>query len=269
MTLKILEENEFLKKKKTYKITRGTREWSDYSINCITGCSNNCRYCYARKMAIRFGRKSDDNWKYMEIREKDVKKKYKLRKGRFMFPTAHDITKDPDVLEACLIVLNNLLKVGNSVLITTKPSPFVIKKICSIFEPYKNQIQFRFTITSNQDNLLQFWEPGAPPYNDRIYALKYAFKKGFKTSVSIEPFLNDPSEFIFELTPYITESIWIGPMNYIKRNNLKYEEIEPYDQIRKLNLLENLLTIYKKVNKIDKVRIKDAFINKLTRITII
>lgn len=28
-------------------------EWTDYTWNPITGCNRNCRYCYAKKMAIR------------------------------------------------------------------------------------------------------------------------------------------------------------------------------------------------------------------------
>src|SRR4030042_2058621 len=31
--------------------------WCDYTWNPVWGCSNNCGYCYARKMANRFGEK--------------------------------------------------------------------------------------------------------------------------------------------------------------------------------------------------------------------
>ncbi|MHA1757320.1 MAG: radical SAM protein [Promethearchaeota archaeon] len=253
------------KKLKIKKITLGTKEWSDYSVNCINGCSNNCRYCYAKKMAIRFGRKTEKTWPVMEIREHDLNKKYKKRKGRFMFPTAHDITPDLEVIDACFKVLRNILEPGNEVLITTKPHPVVIKKICNIFGNFKEQIQFRFTITSNNEKLLRFWEPGAPSFKQRLWALKYAYQKGFKTSISIEPFLSDPVVFIDDLIPYVSESIWIGPMNYIKATKIKENEKEYYKMIRKLNEPENLLKIYRKVINIPLVRIKDAFENKLLR----
>ena len=32
----------------------GTQEWSVKTVNCTTGCSHDCRYCYAKGMAVRF-----------------------------------------------------------------------------------------------------------------------------------------------------------------------------------------------------------------------
>ena len=26
----------------------GTKDWAARTINCCTGCANNCRYCYAK-----------------------------------------------------------------------------------------------------------------------------------------------------------------------------------------------------------------------------
>ena len=34
-------------------------EWCDYTWNPVTGCYHNCQYCYARRMANRFGRTSE------------------------------------------------------------------------------------------------------------------------------------------------------------------------------------------------------------------
>ena len=42
-------------KRKSHKIkNQGTQEWSVKTINCCTGCSHDCRYCYAKGMAVRF-----------------------------------------------------------------------------------------------------------------------------------------------------------------------------------------------------------------------
>lgn len=59
------------------KITSGTKEWADYNVNCIKGCYNNCRYCYAKVMAKRFGRSTDDTWKNMKIKKEMLSKDFK------------------------------------------------------------------------------------------------------------------------------------------------------------------------------------------------
>jgi len=250
-------------RKKIRKITAGTREWSDHSLNCFLGCSNDCKYCYAKKMAIRFGRKTESNWKQMVLREKVLNKQFRKREGRFMFPTSHDIVDDPKVIQACFKLLKTVLEPGNQVLITTKPRHAIIKTICEEFDERKSLIQFRFTITSNDDRLLRFWEPGAPSYKERIKALRVAHEFGYKTSISIEPFLSDPSEFIEDLIPLVSESIWVGPMNYARRNGIKSSEKSLYQEIRTLNQPENLLKIYKKLKKYKVVRFKDSLLIRL------
>jgi DNA repair photolyase len=70
------------------------------------------------------------------------------------------------------------------------------------------------------DRILKFWEPGAPDFEDRLDSLAYAFDSGYQTSVSVEPMLD--SDNIYELVdtvePLVTDAIWIGKMNHIKRN---------------------------------------------------
>lgn len=247
------------------KITLGTKEWADSNVNCYSGCSNDCRYCYAKIMAIRFKRKTEEKWKIMDPNEKNIKKGYGKRKGRIMFPTSHDITNDS--YESCLIVLKKLVISNNDVLITTKPNYNIIKQICDKFIKFKENIQFRFTITSLSNELLEFWEPGAPSFEVRFRSLKYAFEKGFKTSVSIEPFLDEnPIPLVMKLIPFITESIWIGKMNYIKSNQLNSEEEKFYRNIRKINTKQNLLIIIGNVKELNnsKIKFKDSITNYLS-----
>ena len=54
------------------KSTYGFKEWTANSVNCCTGCSNNCRYCYAKGMAIRFKRLTAEEWPIERVRQKDV-----------------------------------------------------------------------------------------------------------------------------------------------------------------------------------------------------
>jgi len=244
--------------------TKGTKEWSDSSVNFQKGCKYDCKYCYARAMAIRFKQiKNSEEWSHPKIREKDVKKGYRKRKGRVMFPTSHDIYPENEL--AMCIVLGKLLKSGNEVLITTKPNLECIKSICGIFEKFKNQIQFRFTITSEQDEKLLLWEPNAPSYQERLQSLIYAYRRGFKTSVSIEPYLDaTPFYLIGHLEPFISETIWIGVMN---KSNLPPEGRELYkseemDLIYSKERLEKIIPFCEDT-AIGKLRLKDSIKNLL------
>lgn len=246
------------------KITSGTREWADQNINCINGCANNCRYCYAKMMAKRFGRCTEETWKDMEIRQDSIEKNYKKYDGRVMFPSSHDIVDIPKMKEACFTVILKLLKAGNELLITTKPKASIIKEITEQFNHYKSQIQFRFTITSNDDKVLSFWEPNAPTYKDRLESLIHAYKEGYKTSVSIEPFLDyEPQNLVKELAQYVTESIWLGPMNYIPRNNITKGYEQEYEKIRKNYKVSHLKEIYEDLKEVPKIRFKDSMAIKI------
>jgi DNA repair photolyase len=182
----------------------GTMEWSVKTINCCTGCSHDCRYCYAKEMAIRFKQVTAAQWPLERIRSKDVVKSHKKYDGQVMFPSSHDIT--PNNLDACLTVLVNLLGAGNRVLVVSKPHFECIKAICKKFETFKDQILFRFTIGSCDDRILSYWEPNAPRYDERKQCLIFAHKAGYRTSVSVEPMLDSANidALIGDLLPYVT-----------------------------------------------------------------
>nr|BDI55220.1 MAG: methylthiotransferase, radical SAM superfamily [uncultured archaeon] len=237
--------------------TEGTKEWADWNFNIFKGCPNNCRYCYAKFMALRFKRiKTLDEWQNPILNKKVFFQTYKKKKGRGMFPTSHDIT--PSTFTHCGIALIRLLQAGNEVLITTKPDFNLIKMLCKKIKPYKDQVQFRFTITSIDDKLLQYWEKNAPNYQSRKDSLIYAFREGFKTSVSIEPFLDpNPIPLINDIWLYCTESIWLGIMNpkYIKYKYHTYD----YVKIVVQEIVETFSIAYSIV--LEKLRLKDSIRN--------
>jgi DNA repair photolyase len=168
-------------------------------------------------MAIRFKQVTAVQWPLERIRPKDVFKLHKKYDGQVMFPSSHDIT--PNNLDACLTVMKNLLVTGNRVLVVSKSHLECIKAICEILKPYKRRILFRFTIGACDNQILSYWEPNAPGYDERKECLIYAQKARFRTSVSVEPMLDSANIdiLISELLPYITHSIWIGTMNHLGR----------------------------------------------------
>jgi DNA repair photolyase len=248
------------------RITAGTKEWADHNINCIIGCENNCRYCYAKLMARRFRKATYENWSTMKIREDVVQRSFGKMSGRIMFPTSHDIVDIPGVREACFITLGKLLESDNEVLVTTKPRFSIIKQIDKRYSDYKDRLQFRFTITSVDNNLLQFWEPNAPLFEERFKSLKYAFNKGYRTSVSIEPFLDrKPHVLIRKVEPFCSESIWIGKMNYIPSDSSLTDDVQPfYSEVRRNYEINHLFEIYNDLRNFNKIRFKDSMMIKLS-----
>ncbi len=205
--------NKKVKKKSGY----GFKDWAEKSVNCCTGCSNDCRYCYARSMAVRFKQLTVDEWPLERVRPKDVSKKHKKYDGRVMFPSSHDIT--PSNFEACFTVLEKLLQAGNEVLVVSKPHLECIVTICDKLANYADKFLFRFTIGSCDDDILSFWEPNASCYDERKAALMYAHDYDYQTSISIEPMLDPDNieDLVTDLLPFVNESMWIGKMNHITR----------------------------------------------------
>lgn len=243
--------------------TEGTKEWSPRSLNIYYGCRNNCSYCYAKKIWERFRKEKEGlpkQWDEMIPNERIINKGYKKVKTEgnkfdYMFPTSHDIVTS--ILEDYLKVLDKLLKAGNSVLITTKPSFECIKEICSLIveNDYQEQVEFMFTITSLDQEKLKEFEPNAPGIEERLDSLVYVYKKGLIANVSIEPFLDkNPIPLIKKVQPWAA-TIWLGIMS-----GRRYEHHE----------LLNLKKIIEKLNKQIlsdsklryKIRLKDGFRNK-------
>jgi DNA repair photolyase len=247
------------KNKKSENAVSGTREWWDESANCCRGCSNDCRYCYARWDATkRWGQIAAGEWSKVEIRQKDVLKRYK-KYGTVMFPTTHDIL--PENLYACIIVIENLLRAGNHVLIVSKPWYECIDSICRYFKKYKKRILFRFTIGSTDDDILRFWEPNAPTYQERKKCLKSAFKRHFQTSVSCEPMLDSKNidRLIKDLLPFITHSFWIGKMNKPKSRVGNDNETKAAVKTIKDGQTDDMITsIYERHKDNPKIRWKES-----------
>jgi len=242
----------------------GTKEWAPNNENCIEGCENDCTYCYAKKNAIRFGRRTKENWHEMKPNARS-QQPVKYKEDRIMFPTTHD----PHIrhLDWWGQFLLQLLAKGNDVLIVSKPEFAAIEWICEKCNMYKHQIEFRFTIGSIDDYVLKFWEPGAPGIKERFRALTYAFDHGYKTSVSMEPLLDkDPEPLITLIQPWVTETIWIGTMNHMHRSDFAENEMPWYDWMLEINAKENMRKIWEANRDNPKIRWKDS-VQELLQIT--
>lgn len=243
----------------------GTKEWATDNVNCCLGCSHNCRYCYARANAMRFGKiSSPEEWPEERTNNKALEKKFgkKTAGRRFMFPTTHDIT--PANIDACLQLLKNVLSPGNEVLIVSKPHLECISRLIEELVPFKGQCMFRFTIGAMDDDILSFWEPGAPGFLERLDSLRIAAKDTWKTSVSMEPLLDADNvrDLFFALEPWVTDSIWIGKMNRIALRVLDKSDPLVASHVARIQAGqtdERVKQIYEMLKNEPKVRWKEAY----------
>ena len=249
-------------KEEKEKIAFGTEEWCSRTTNIINGCEHDCKYCYAKSIAIRFKRKTPDTWVEEIVNDTNLDKKFSKVEGMVMFPSTHDIT--PGNLQYSLQHLYSILCSGNEVLIVTKPHLWVVESICEVFKDYKDKILFRFTIGSTSNQVLKFWESGAPTYEERKQSVIHAYKKGFQTSLSCEPMLDNNVEGVVnDLQDYITDTIWIGKMNFLK-SRLKMNGYSDSISIQKANELlamqsdESIIDLVERLKDNPKIRWKES-----------
>jgi DNA repair photolyase len=107
---------------------------------------------------------------------------------------------------------------------------------------------------------LKFWEPNAPSFEDRLASLQYAFKQGYRTSISCEPALDGNTfELVQRLSPFVFDSIWIGLANRLK-GNLKLnghgdaETMTRAEELHKIQSDEWVFDLYSKLADNLKVR---------------
>lgn len=245
-------------------MTAGTKEWAETNLNFQKGCRNNCVYCYAKSMAIRFGTATAESWKEPVIA---IPEKYPAGKT-VMMPSSHDI--DSDNVNTAIFCLIRLLERDNHVLVVTKAEKKAIDKIIKAFqspelEQYKQYVSFRVTIGSTDDRILRLFEPDAPSYSERVEALKALTLEGFKTSVSAEPLLGGLDEFnsLYQaLKGHVTDCIWVGKMNMprqrIRMNtDCKFDE-SLIDWILKCQSGDEMYRLYLKYKDNELVCFKDS-----------
>lgn len=238
----------------------GTAEWAVSNVNIEAGCEHNCRYCYAKAMAIRFRRATATSWNTPVPRE--TLPKVKTFRGTVMFPSSHDIT--PRNLDACIRVLKELLAAGTQVLIVSKPHIECVGRLCCEIKPFRGQAMFRFTIGATHDTVLSYWEPGAPQFQERLAALELAHRQGYRTSVSCEPMLDDKVEaLIHKVSPHVTDTIWLGRANRLRQTlslNCPNDLQVMYAGQHLVDLWcdEAVKKLYKAVGKNPQIRWKDS-----------
>lgn len=164
-------------------------EYADFAVNHIEGCRHNCRFpCYAR-LIRRF---DETTWgepavvqNTFELLEKELPAlRDEIKTVYLSFATDPFMVgfEPASIMSIALIRRINRENIPCTVLTKGTYPTKEIRKL----DPIN---QYGITLVTLDDNVRRHWEPGASPIEDRIEALEKLHKAGFKTWVSIEPWM--------------------------------------------------------------------------------
>lgn len=205
---------------------------TDYCINCYTGCSFGCSYCYAPLIVRRFF--SGGKWgsfvsAKMNAPELLRKQLQKAKPGSIMISSVCDpyqyAEKKYELTRRCLAeILDCKKKFGISIL--TKSS-LVIRDI-DLFRQF-DDIEVGLTVTTDNDKMRKTFEPNAPSIGERLQALRQLKESGIRTYAFIGPILKMDATLLAEKIAKYVSYVFIDRLNYaarinsiLKENNMEF-----------------------------------------------
>ncbi len=192
----------------------------DYSLNCYTGCSHGCVYCYARFMQ-RFHPHPEPWGEFVDVKVNAVEALERqlrcARPGEVFVSTACDgwqpIEAERRLTRRCCDLL---LQCGFQVNVLTK-SALVLLDL-DLFSG-QNAI-IGVTVTTLDERLRRLWEPKASGVEERFRVIEEVHRAGLRASIMfgpLLPFLSDSQTSIDGLFQRAADLkidvIWVDALN--------------------------------------------------------
>jgi DNA repair photolyase len=191
----------------------------DYCVNPYTGCQVGCRYCYARLFIPRYSGHSEPWGEFADVKVNapQILRKQLMRARRGIVWVA-SVCDPYQPLEAKYKLtrrcLEELAAAQFPVHIQSK-SVLALRDL-DVFLEFK-EIQFTFTIATDDEKIARFFEPYASSVKERIETLGKIHDAGIKTEAFIGPLLpGNPERLVAELEGKV-DHVLIDRMNYIDR----------------------------------------------------
>ncbi len=193
---------------------------SDYSLNCYTGCTHACVYCYARFMQ-RFHPHPEAWGRFVDVKVNAVEVlKRQLRRatpGEVFVSSACDgwqpIEAECRLTRRCCELL---LEHGFQVNVLTK-STLVLRDLDVLAG---RRARIGTTVTTLDERLRALWEPGGSSVGERFQVVDEARRAGLQTAIMfgpLLPFLSDDPESIAALLERAGDlgigTIWVDALN--------------------------------------------------------
>jgi DNA repair photolyase len=199
----------------------------DYCVNPYTGCQVNCRYCYARLFMKRYSGHKEPWGEFVDVKinapEVLRKQLQRAKRGTAWISSVCDPYQPLEAkYELTRRCLKELLEKQFPVNIQTK-SKLVLRDL-NLLEDFK-EIEVGFTITTNDEKIAGFFEPGAASVADRMKALERIHSSGIKTFAFIGPLLpGDPEKLVADLDGSV-DRVFIDRMNYLSQIKSFYRQL--------------------------------------------
>jgi DNA repair photolyase len=200
----------------------------DYCINPYTGCQVNCRYCYARLFMKRYSGHKEPWGEFVDVKinapEVLRKELQRARRGTVWISSVCDpyqpLEAKYGLTRRCL---KELLEKQFPVNIQTK-SKLVLRDL-DLLKNFK-EIEVGFTITTNDEKIASFFEPGASSIPERLKALEKLRASGIRTFAFIGPLLpGDPEKLVADLAGLVNR-VFIDRMNYLNQIKAFYRQLK-------------------------------------------
>ena len=165
---------------------------SDYVANPYSGCTHNCRYCYASFMK-RFTGHNEEWGSFIDVKEYESEKLPKNLKGKVVLLSSVTDPYNPYEMKyhKSRKVLELLSHTDADVEILSK-SDLMVKDI-ELLKQIPN-LTVGISLNTLDDSFRKDMEPGAPSVQRRLDALKFLHDNEIKTYIFISP-----------IFPYITD----------------------------------------------------------------
>ncbi|MFU8856876.1 MAG: SPL family radical SAM protein [Deferrisomatales bacterium] len=207
-------------------LTRSRIPGADYCVNPYVGCSHACRYCYASFMKRFTGHTEpwgsfvDARVNAPEVLERQLRR---ARPGPVLLSSVTDPYQPLEgryrLTRGCL---EALLRHRFPVDILTK-SPLVLRDL-DVLEGAEG-VEVGLTVTSDDERMREVFEPGAPPLEARLDALRRLRARGVPTYAFVGPILPMDPERLADQLRGLAGRFYVDRMNYVGKTAALYRQL--------------------------------------------
>ena len=217
-------------------------EYGDFCITHVEGCSHGCLYpCYAMLLKKRVGViPSYEDWckpkvvaNALTLLDNEIPRyKHKIKFVHLCFSTDPFMYRHEEVEKLSIEIIKRLNDSDIRCTLLTKGIYPV-----DIIENWDYSNEYGITLVSLDEGFRKDYEPYTAGFEERIEALEYLSRKGFKTWVSIEPYptpniITQNLKAILKKVSFVDKVVF-GKLNYSsKTKTFKFIDVFYKDQAK-------------------------------------